>query len=417
MPIDTKIEGDPESIRGAARWLRGTLSAGIYDCTTAVYSARTTSESEWTGAAGEAFRTRITGGARKADELSTNADSVGVSFDSFADDLHTAQIRMDRARQIALDGGLTVVDQQIQEPGPAPADPGTLAADATPEERTAHGAAVQAQEAHAAQQAAYQAASTEASGAREDYNAAVDLARRVWSDLTGKAVLNAADFATGVAGALTGAHAAALRGTATALAQHGQTLSARYVATGAATRSADVARWLAQRGMGSADDLAGGTSPASLRALAAERARILDDLAGNHSATNTAQLAANRASRLPNLLNRTVRGIPVIGLGITAAGIGYDIHTGKPPAKAIVSGLAGFGASVAVGAAIGGPVGVVAGIGVGLVTSGLADMAWEALPDSVTGPIDDGVAAVGGAIADGADAVADGARRVWDSIF
>lgn len=58
-----------------------------------------------------------------------------------------------------------------------------------------------------------------------------------------------------------------------------------------------------------------------------------------------------------------------------------------------------------------------AGIGVGLVASGLADAAYEALPDSITQPFEEGVSAVGNAIGDGASAVADGAREVWDSIF
>lgn len=424
MPIDTKIDGNPESIRAAARWLRTTLSEGIYDCTTQIYAARTTSEAEWSGAAGDMFRARMTSGGRKADDLAADVDAAGRSFESFADDLQTAQTQMDRARRIAADGGLALTDTQILDPGPVPADPGTLAPDASPEEAAAHRSAANAQNAHVRQVAAYAEAQTEANAARSVHNVAVQIGRNIWAELSGKAVFQASDLATGVAGALAAANATALRGQAQYLAQHGQTLAQRYISVGADTRAADTARWLAQRGMGSADDLAGGSTPAALQAMQAERLRISGQMVRNAMATDAAEAAASRAGGVSRglnpMLSRSVpvlRHVPVIGLGITAAGIGYDIHNGKPAGKAIVSGAAGFAASVAVGAAIGGPVGAVVGVGVGLVASGVADAAYDALPDSVTKPFEEGVSAVGSAIGDGAGAVADGAKKVWDSIF
>src|ERR1700741_4827613 len=160
MTIDTKIDGDPESIRGAARWMRGTLSTGVHDCTTQIYAARTNSEAEWTGEAGDRFRAKMTSGGGKADTLSADADRAGQSMEVFADDLQTARTRMGRAREIAAGGGLTLPDPQILDPGPAPAAPGTLAADASPEEATAHQSAVNAQNAHARQVVAYNEAQT-----------------------------------------------------------------------------------------------------------------------------------------------------------------------------------------------------------------------------------------------------------------
>lgn len=424
MPIDTKIDGDPESIRGAARWMRRTLSAGVRDCTTQIYAARTNSEADWTGDAGDRFRAKMSSGGGKADTLAADADRAGQSMEVFADDLHTALTRMGRARDIAAEGGLTVTATQILDPGPAPADPGTLAADASAEEVSAHRSAVDAQHVHARQVVAYHDAQTEAGSARSVLDFGKQVAQNVWADLTGKAGFQAADLGTGVAGALAAANASALRGQAKALAAYGQTLAQRYVGVGAKSRSADVARWLAQRGAGSADDLAGGSSPATLRAMQAERLRISGQMYGNSMTTEAAEAAAKRAGGISRVLNpmlsRSIpilREVPVVGLAVTAAGVGYDIHTGKPPGKAVVSGLAGFGASVAVGAAIGGPVGAVVGIGVGLVASGLADAAYDALPDSITQPFEEGVTAVGNAVGDGAGAVADGAKKVWDSIF
>lgn len=107
----------------------------------------------------------------------------------------------------------------------------------------------------------------------------------------------------------------------------------------------------------------------------AERLRISGQMLRNGLATDTAEARAGGISRVLNpMLSRStpvLRHVPVVGLAITAAGIGYHIHNGKPAGQAVVSGVAGFAASVAVGAAIG----------------------------------------------DGASAVADGAREVWDSIF
>lgn len=108
-----------------------------------------------------------------------------------------------------------------------------------------------------------------------------------------------------------------------------------------------------------------------------------------------------------------------IGGALAVAGVVYDIvATDKDPVQATVSGAAGFGASVAmgagVGAVIGGPIGVgvgaVAGAVVGVFTSGMVDSLWENGVDNVGNAINDGFEAV----EDAAGAVVDG---VSDSIF
>jgi hypothetical protein len=117
--------------------------------------------------------------------------------------------------------------------------------------------------------------------------------------------------------------------------------------------------------------------------------------------------------------------IPIVGIGITAAGIGYDIHQGKPAGKAIISGvggaLAAAGTGAVVGTMIGGPVGTVVGAGaglvVGLVVSGGLDWGYDQLPDGVKNGIEDGFKEVGSAIGDAGEAVGDGAKKVWNSIF
>ena len=118
--------------------------------------------------------------------------------------------------------------------------------------------------------------------------------------------------------------------------------------------------------------------------------------------------------------------LPIIGLAVTAVDIGYDIHTGKPAGKAIISGLGGALAAAGAGAAIGSlvpvpvvgtVVGAAAGLVVGMVTSGALDAAYDHLPAGTRDAIEGGFDAIGHGVADAGDAVGDGAKKVWNSIF
>ncbi len=376
MAINTKIHGNPESIRQAAGWFRGTLAEGIHGCTSQIYSARGNTEAEWRGEAGEAFRAKMTGGGGKADELGNHADEAGRSFESCADDLHTAQKHMERARGIAGRAGLEMTETEILDPPPAPASPEPLPSDgsATPELAASHDSAVQAQEQHANQVAAYAAAKEEADLGRELWDAAKTTASGVWTSLTEKAAFTATDLVNGVTGATAGAVAKVMR---------------------------EQSAWLREMGEQHMNHFrAASADPAGARMSA--------------QAADDAFRASDDAARAGGGVARTLgRALPVVGLGITAASVGYDVENGKPPGKAVVSGLAGFGSSVAVGAAIGGPVGAVVGAGVGVIASGAADAAYDALPQGVQDGIESGVGAAGEALGDAAGATGD----VFNSIF
>lgn len=88
---------------------------------------------------------------------------------------------------------------------------------------------------------------------------------------------------------------------------------------------------------------------------------------------------------------RVLGKVPVVGLGITALGVGYDISQGKDPTKAIASGASGFvaGALATAGvAAAGGPVGwgvaagALVGAGVGFVVDQWGDEIASGLGDA-----------------------------------
>lgn len=93
-------------------------------------------------------------------------------------------------------------------------------------------------------------------------------------------------------------------------------------------------------------------------------------------------------------------------MGITATGVGYDIRQGKPAGKAVFSGVGGAATAMLAGAAIGGPVSAAVGLGVGIVAGVGLDELYEHLPDGVQDGIENGVQAIG-----------DGIKNVWNSVF
>ncbi len=389
MPINTKIEGDPESIRATARWLRNNLASGVHDCVTQIYQTRDNAEWSWQGEAGSGFRSKMSTGGKKADELVVDADRAGRSFEMFADDLQTAQVGMARAREIAGTAGLQINGDEILEPAPAPTAPQVLPADgsASLDAVTAYNNAVAAQQAHALKVSAYNQAAEEADRSWGIVDAAKAIGKNTWDDIRGKAPLQAADFVSGaVVGGLAAKHTSILKQQASRLMDESKLAAQRYLKS------------------------PGGSAEARF-----QNARAYEKF-----------LEADEAARRAGSIGRRIASkLPIIGLGVTAAGVGYDISQGKPAGKAIVSGvggaLAAAGTGAVIGTAIGGPIGTVVGAGVGIavgvVTSGVIDWGYDQLPQGVKDGIENGVKTVGNAIGDAGKAVGSGAKKVWDSIF
>ncbi|PRX44544.1 hypothetical protein B0I33_11153 [Prauserella shujinwangii] len=387
MSIDTRIEGNPESVRGAADWLRGSLGDTVSQAATQVYHARNRADAGWQGPAGEAFRARMTTGAEKTDELASAAVDAAQSFDTYAADLQRAQDDMRSVRQRAATAGLTVNGDTIEHPGPAPADPGDAptGADATPEALAAHSDAVTASRAHAQKVEAYNTAKTDADAARHIAKVAADTLKNVWADVTQKWFLVVGDLTAGAAGTLAAKHSSILKNQAKFLADE----SAKFL---------ERAR----------------TAPSGTSA-----AQIYRDFDLGRAAAYQADDVATAARNVD--ANAARWGLRAGG-ALAVAGIAYDIANGKPATQAIVSGGLGFGASVAAGAAIGTlipvpvvgtAVGAVGGAVVGVFTSGLVDSLWQNGVGDVGGAIEDGFEAVG----DAGEAIGGLAKDAWDAIF
>ena len=122
MPLDIEVTGDPEGIRASARWLGG-ASTTVSDSAHDAHRAGAESESGWTGAAGDGFRRLATRISRMTDDVFHDLTGTRDALDTHASDLDAVNREMERARQVAAAGGLTVTPTAILEPGPAPAAP------------------------------------------------------------------------------------------------------------------------------------------------------------------------------------------------------------------------------------------------------------------------------------------------------
>ncbi len=387
MAIDTKIEGNPESVRGAGHWLRGSLAKGVSDAATQIYNARNKADAGWDGDAGDAFRTKMTTGAEKTDQLSTAATSAAQSFDTYAADLQRAQDDMRGVRERAAAAGLTVNGNVIEDPGAGPSAPGAAPTgdEATPQAVQAHNDAVTASNAHAAKVTAFNTAKKDAESASHIAKLAGDTLKNVWQDVTQKWFLVVGDLTSGAAGTLAAKHSSILGQQAKFLSDE----SAKFL---------DRAR----------------TAPSGTPA-----SQIYKDFDLGRAAAYQADDVAAAAKNSD--VNAGKWGLRAGG-ALAVAGVAYDIANGKPAAQAIVSGGVGFGASVAAGAAIGTlipvpvvgtAVGAIGGAVVGVFASGMVDSIWQNGIGDVGGAIEDGAEAVG----DAAEAVGGLAKDAWDAIF
>lgn len=372
MPIDTEIKGNVESIRSAANWVGDSLASGITDAVSQIYAARNSADAGWRGEAAEAFRAKVTAGARKGDTFAKDAKSMAQSFDDVAADLQGAQRELERIRGDAASAGLRVDGHAIQDPGPAPPDAGAAPTGeaATPAAMAAHGEAVQAQNAHAEKVKAYKKAQADAEDVRRKWQGSVEAVNKKSNAAAAQGWFSVGDAALRHVGAMHDGY------------------------TGVVTDRKGMYRNLDR-------------ANASTRAASA----AADDAAKAQRAGKSFGLKAGGA--------------------LAVAGVAYEISQGKDPVQAIVSGAAGFGASVAAGAIVGSAIpvpvvgtvaGAIVGAGVGVFTSGMVDSLWENGIGEVGGAIEDGAQAVadageavGGAIADAGSAVAGGVKDAWDA--
>lgn len=190
MPLNIEVKGSPDSIRATAKALSQHASV-VFDAGTTARSARSESEQEWQGSAGDAFRSLLNELELGIDDHESDLTATSVALIRYADDLATAQARMSCARDIAMAGGLEVTSTTISDPGPPPALPGS--AEAVPA-----AASLPAMAWYAAKVAAYQAAAAIVAAGKKILEAAWEALKDFLGGILEKVWFNASDLAVGV---------------------------------------------------------------------------------------------------------------------------------------------------------------------------------------------------------------------------
>lgn len=171
MTLNTYVAGNPGEARSFAQELRK-LGGGTETAATGAHRARSQAEGEWEGAASEAFQSWAKTQGTDGDALAEVYPSMIRAYETWADELDTAQARMEQAKQVARDGELTVRTHTIMPPTPftavKPDKPQGRMSAAESERYSNDMAAFEgAQARHAKQQAAYQEAKATIEGARQ----------------------------------------------------------------------------------------------------------------------------------------------------------------------------------------------------------------------------------------------------------
>ncbi|WP_280434598.1 hypothetical protein [Nocardia carnea] len=362
MTIDTKIEGDPASIRASAAWLRDTLGNQLSTAVNDLDKVRGLAESGWDGESGDAFVTKTREAATKANTFLTEVQKYATALETLAGQVQQAQLDMSTVRTHATEAGLTLTGTTIEKPSDD---------DAT-------------------KVAAYSTVSAEAEKVRDTEEFWGTTWNNMVNDVKDKWFLVIGDMINGAAGVMATRHASKL-------------LQSASSASSLATALMDDARF---------------APVGSPREVVYRNMHFARDFSGTATALN--EQASNAKTKSAKIGFR-------VGGALAIAGVVYDIHNGKPVEQAVVSGAAGFGASVAAGAAtgailgsffpvvgnIGGAaVGTVVGAGAGLFTSGAVDALYQdglSVGSAINGGID--------AFEATGDAIGGGVSKAWNAIF
>lgn len=403
--LNTELLGDPAACRETGEWMKR-VATGTFDAATVLYEVRGRTHECWRGEAATAFEEHIGRGGREADQLSSEIERAGRALVSFSEELDTARARLQQAREVAAAAGLTVTPQGIEPPPTVilPTEP------TTPQHVAAvEGYLAQTQAWNEVHQTVGYARGIELA-AHERLSAATNVPRSMFESLRSNAGFIATGAALGAAADF-----------------HIQNSRFRKLSQLHARESLGITRQVAdnpnlsreQRARLQSDRNALGDRAVRENRIAHSQARLL----GGLDRATSGRYLLDVITRSPaheihgtSLFTRGARvlgKVPYLGVGVTLAQAGAEIHQGKPADQAFGSALisTGVGAGVTYGllaaaplALAGGPftlaavgVGAAAAWGVGYVV----DHHWDDIKDA-TG---DTVEAVG-------DGVATGVRKV-----
>lgn len=368
-PLNTEVKGNAESCRAVAKWLTD-LSEAVHQSGTALYRARSESESVWTGQAADAFRDSIAPKAKDADELSERCASLATGLTTFAGTLETAQRLMQQARSVAAGAGLEVTPTQINPPNTSAVVPNREAP--TPAAKDQYFAAFNDQQNKIK---AFDEVSGTVDEARERER---DAHRELEGVIKKKSFFES--YGTTVASAVA----------STGGAVHGQ-LKVLQEKTGQYNKAIESTKSMYSEATSFGERQGAVSRLAALRKglydtqQQAARTKIVSYPLGGplaHPSPGDIEKGAEKITRV----GRAGRVFPYLGTALTGYTAVKNISEGKPAAKEVEKAggglLASVGTGAAAGACIGGPVGAAVGaVGGAAVSYGLGKFIdWKGGP-------------------------------------
>lgn len=357
MAVDTRVDGDPGSVRVAASWLRDHLASNVDATGQTLYSVRNTADSAWDGPTSTLACEKLTYGAERTVDVAGSARTCASAIESFAIELQKARDRMSTVRADASAAGLTLSGDAIVDPGAE----------------------------SEARRRAYEAAMHGAEAAREIETLAGETLKNVWLEVTDRWFMIAVEFLGGTAEALASKHVSLLTNHANFLADQAADLlrSAQTAPPGNPAaqiyRDVDESKALLRRSEAFRDFAEKFETKAS---------RFFKGLGG--------------AMAVGGIVYDIYEGKPV-DQAIVSGGLGFG---------ASVAAGALIGSLIPV-PGVGTALGAVGGAMVGIFTSGAVDTLYTEGLGSVGDAIGDGAAAV----ADTGAAIGELATGAWDAIF
>lgn len=406
-PLETRIDGDADTIEAVATWLRSTMQDSARTFTEATDAHRSRAAASWDAPASESFGRHIALLSDAGETLSTTAASQGLSLDTLAVALRAAQDHARVAREKATVAGLEVDGTRVHHPGGGPPAPIPLSGNTSPSAVDHHETALAEYNRHQDLVAAWNTAAEGVRRAIDGWDDAVVAAASRWQSNAGNLATLAHGFIAGGSNALS--------------------VAANVYAT---QSMADLATLRAAEAHSHVQALTNpdGTTRGPNRAIN----DYLNDITAAQYEARTARAALDDvgpSARVARIMN---------GLGIFATGyaIGDDLANGESIPQAVTSNAAGmaagYGAGVfggwaatAVAGAVAGSVvpgaGTVVGAAAGAVVGSLAAIATSGMVDSVweNGEFNgetfrDGGAEVHGTVIDAGGLVTDGWKALFD---
>lgn len=118
MPILTKLNGDPASLRRMGERFQALGDVLRWDVGARVTSVREESERDWTDDAGETFQERMYNGGKSTARLDLALEEFGKALQTLGEVFELAQRKLEAARTVALQAGLTLTETHIEDPPP-----------------------------------------------------------------------------------------------------------------------------------------------------------------------------------------------------------------------------------------------------------------------------------------------------------